>query len=239
MTGPRKNAGKHEWRFFVEMATNPDRFPVLYNLVLVAARQAGIDSARLPDFLHIEGVRNFDLLGRAGSGIDVRDRRRTQGREERAQLLAPNEADTIRMVEQAVRLGQLTASQVLDDYSHSCAFCGFAPKSIPGNRLFVASHIKPWADSDDAERLDPHNGVAACPTHDAAFDSGLITINGELRVHRSPSLKRSAAADKRRSMRTSATRSLLVCSSRMVPTGPGAPLVEWHHEHVYQGELVS
>ena len=66
--------------------------------------------------------------------------------------------DTIRMAEQTVRLGQHRfASQVLDNYSHSCAFCGFAPKSIPVNRLLLASHFKPWADSDDNERLEWHH----------------------------------------------------------------------------------
>lgn len=58
LDGSRKNAGKHEWRVFVEMATNPDMFPVLYNVVLLAAREVGIDSTRFPNFLHIDGVRD-------------------------------------------------------------------------------------------------------------------------------------------------------------------------------------
>ncbi|WP_407664684.1 HNH endonuclease [Micromonospora tarensis] len=33
--------------------------------------------------------------------------------------------------------------------------------------MLVASHIKPWRVSTHAERLDPRNGLAACPTHDA------------------------------------------------------------------------
>jgi putative restriction endonuclease len=240
LDGSRKNAGKHEWQFFVEMATSPDLFPVLYNVVLLAAREVGIDSARLPDFLHIEGVRDFDLLGQDElSGSTFETVVALKAAKKRAQLLASNEAETVRMVEQAVRLGQHRfASQVLDDYSHSCAFCGFAPKSIPGNRLLVASHIKPWADSDDVERLDPHNGVAACPTHDAAFDSGLITVNGGLRVHRSPGLKRSAAAD----AKVDAYFGDTLDARLLVPNGtdgPGRPYLKWHHEHIYQGELVE
>ena len=102
----------------------------------------------------------------------------------------------------------------------------------------MASHIKPWAVSDDVERLDPHNGVAACPTHDAAFDSGLITINGGLRVHRSPSLERSAAADPKVDAYFGDT----LAARLLVPDGadgPGRPYLDWHHEHVYQGELAS
>ena len=43
-----------------------------------------------------------------------------------------------------------------------------------GRRMLVASHIKPWKDSSPRERLDHRNGLAACPTHDAAFDAGLL-----------------------------------------------------------------
>lgn len=240
LDGSRKNAGKHEWRFFVEMATNPDLFPALYNAVLLAAREVGIDSAQLPDFLHIEGVRDFDLLGQDElSGSTFETVVALNAARKRAHLLASNEAETVRMAEQAVRLGQHRfASQVLDDYLHSCAFCGFAPRSIPGNRLLVASHIKPWGDSDDVERLDPHNGVAACPTHDAAFDSGLITINGGLRVHRSPGLKHSAMTD----AKVDAYFGDALAPRLILPdgaAGPGRPYLEWHNEHVYQGELVS
>ncbi len=47
----------------------------------------------------------------------------------------------------------------------------------------LAGHIKPWRDSGRAERLDPRNGLAACPAHDVAFDTGMITVNGGLRIH--------------------------------------------------------
>ena len=45
------------------------------------------------------------------------------------------------------------------------------------HRLLIASHIKPWRDSTPAERLDARNGIAACPIHDAASDTGLLTVN--------------------------------------------------------------
>jgi hypothetical protein len=47
--------------------------------------------------------------------------------------------------------------------------------------LLRASHIKPWRDSDNGERLDPYNGLLLSPSYDAAFDSGLISFaeNGE------------------------------------------------------------
>jgi predicted restriction endonuclease len=42
--------------------------------------------------------------------------------------------------------------------------------------LLRASHIKPWRDSDNRERLDPYNGLLLSPAYDAVFDSGLITF---------------------------------------------------------------
>lgn len=54
--------------------------------------------------------------------------------------------------------------------------------------MLLAGHIKPWKDSTPSERLDPRNGLAACPAHDVAFDTGLITVNGGLRIHVAPSL---------------------------------------------------
>lgn len=59
----------------------------------------------------------------------------------------------------------------------------------------MASHIKPWKDSSDRERLDHRNGLAACPTHDAAFDAGLITVDGNLRVHLAHRLAASVETD--------------------------------------------
>lgn len=41
-----------------------------------------------------------------------------------------------------------------------------------------ASHIKPWRDSTDAERLDPFNGIPLVANLDALFDAGLISFDG-------------------------------------------------------------
>lgn len=238
LDGSQTNAGANEWRFFVEMATDPLQFPALYNRVREAARQMGIGDDRLPDFLALDGTTEQELLGqdelspRTLEAVLV-----VKAAKKRAQLLA-GEAETMRLVEQEVRLGQHRfAGAVLDNYAHSCGFCGFAPRSLPKQGLLVASHIKPWSVSDDKERLDPANGVAACPTHDAAFDRGLITVNGGLRVHRAPPLERSSRSDP--GVDRYFGQSLL--ASLAVPASgkrPGDSYLAWHHEHVYQGELV-
>jgi putative restriction endonuclease len=41
----------------------------------------------------------------------------------------------------------------------------------------IASHIKPWRDGDNDERLDPENGLMLTPTIDHLFDKGFISFN--------------------------------------------------------------
>lgn len=54
--------------------------------------------------------------------------------------------------------------------------------------LLRASHIKPWSDSNNQERLDPYNGLLLSPAYDAAFDAGLITFSDDGAVVVSPTL---------------------------------------------------
>jgi predicted restriction endonuclease len=42
--------------------------------------------------------------------------------------------------------------------------------------LLRASHIVPWAECTDAQRLDVHNGLLLSALWDAAFDRGLISF---------------------------------------------------------------
>ena len=42
--------------------------------------------------------------------------------------------------------------------------------------------MKPWAKSTNKERADVANGICACPTHDSAFDSGLLTVTADLQI---------------------------------------------------------
>lgn len=52
-----------------------------------------------------------------------------------------------------------------------CALTGIA---VP--ELLIASHIKPWRDSDDAQRLDPCNGLLLAAHVDKAFDKYLLSF---------------------------------------------------------------
>ena len=55
-----------------------------------------------------------------------------------------------------------------------------------------ASHIKPWHDCDNTERLDVFNGLLLIPNLDALFDRGLIAFDNEGAILVSPSLSFSA-----------------------------------------------
>jgi predicted restriction endonuclease len=84
-----------------------------------------------------------------------------------------------------LRRGQQFFRQtVLNAYGVRCCITGI---DVP--RLLVASHIRPWSQFP-ADRLNPRNGLCLSTLHDAAFDSGLITLNKDLRVMLSPKLKK-------------------------------------------------
>ena len=65
-------------------------------------------------------------------------------------------------------------------------------ESLGAKCMLVAGHIKPWKPS---ERLDPRNGLAACPSHDVAFDTGLLTVGPALQIHVSETLAKAVRGD--------------------------------------------
>jgi putative restriction endonuclease len=67
------------------------------------------------------------------------------------------------------------------------ADCGRCPITlIADERLLVASHIKPWVESNDTEKLDPKNGLMLTPTYDRLFDQGFISFSDAQEVILSP-----------------------------------------------------
>ena len=73
------------------------------------------------------------------------------------------------------RIGQGRFKKDLLAYWDSqCAVTGFS-----GGDLLRASHIKPWRDCNNAERLDKFNGLLLSPSYDAAFDSGYISFKND------------------------------------------------------------
>lgn len=56
---------------------------------------------------------------------------------------------------------------------------------VSDTHLLIASHIKPWREASNGERLSGHNGLLLSPHVDALFDEQWITFedNGQMRVH--------------------------------------------------------
>lgn len=78
------------------------------------------------------------------------------------------------------RLGQgAFRANVLRTWQGACAVSGCAITEV-----LRASHMKPWRDATNEERLDPDNGIPLLATLDALFDRGLISFgdDGEMLV---------------------------------------------------------
>jgi hypothetical protein len=92
-----------------------------------------------------------------------------------------SETDKISLVK--CRIGQGTFRQKLIGYWGACSATKFKDTN-----LLIASHIKPWKASTNAERLDVFNGLLLTPNLDKAFDSGLVTFDDNGKIIISPQL---------------------------------------------------
>lgn len=93
---------------------------------------------------------------------------------------APTETERKELI--SARVGQGKFRRDLLKLRGCCYVTG-----IYDHRLLRASHIKPWRDSTNQERLDPHNGLLLSPLYDHLFDQGLIsfTDNGKMLISES------------------------------------------------------
>lgn len=62
--------------------------------------------------------------------------------------------------------------RLLKLWGSQCAVTG-----VGISEALIASHIKPWADSSNAERLDKFNGLILSASIDRLFDQGLISFD--------------------------------------------------------------
>jgi putative restriction endonuclease len=189
LDGSRSHGGRWDVLAGAILRDDPARFSCTYRLLLSAARAEEIGPGRLPDFLGIEHGGELALLGQEELDISALE---AELREQIARRLAASgrtDPETERILLAAARVGQhVFAQQVLANCGSRCVFCGLSPAAFGARRMLLAGHIKPWKDSSPGERLDPRNGLAACPAHDVAFDTGLLSVNGGLRIHVARSL---------------------------------------------------
>ena len=92
--------------------------------------------------------------------------------------IAIAETERQELIKARVGQGQFR-KKVLQKYESRCIITG-----IDNPRLLLASHIKPWAVSSNAERLNSENGLCLSPAYDRLFDIGLISFSqkGQLRI---------------------------------------------------------
>ena len=196
LDGSRSHGARWDALAGALLREDPTAFSRIYRILLQAARAQGIDQAMLPDFLGLEHGGEFALLGQEELDVSALEEVLS---EQVARLTADDpgaERDTERILLAALRVGQhVFAGQVLSNCGNRCVFCGLRPASFGAKRMLLAGHIKPWKDSTPSERLDPLNGIAACPAHDVAFDTGMLTVNGGLRIHTAKSLAEAVLSD--------------------------------------------
>ena len=86
------------------------------------------------------------------------------------------------------RVGQgAYRKRIIHRWEYKCAVTNFNKLDI-----LIASHIVPWAQSNDIERLDVHNGILLSPTYDALFDKHLITFDHKGKIILSDKIEHSA-----------------------------------------------
>ena len=82
----------------------------------------------------------------------------------------PNSTERLGLVNSRVGQGAYRKS-ILHRWSYQCAATGYND-----TKVLIASHILPWKDSNDGQRLDVDNGILLSPDFDALFDKHLISF---------------------------------------------------------------
>ena len=71
---------------------------------------------------------------------------------------------------------------------------------ISQREMLVASHIKPWSQSDPFEKTDIHNVLCLNTFHDRLFDQHLMTVTVDREIHYSDALRDGLTEDVQESM---------------------------------------
>lgn len=129
-----------------------------------------------------------------------------------------------------IRVGQnFFRSAVLNAYGYSCCITG-----IKKTELLIASHIKPWLDSNSkTERTNPSNGLCLNVLHDKLFDRGLITRDKKYRIVFSKKLIDVSMDEKTRLWFYSYENQQIVLPDKFLP---GKDFIEYHNDVIFKGE---
>lgn len=134
-------------------------------------------------------IESLNRYSQQGYGVgDIEDRYSTDEYIELESIVtaAPEQIEVTETEKEQViksRIGQSTFKRELVIIQKKCRLCG-----VSDERFLIASHIKPWRQSDNQERLDVNNGLLLCPNHDVLFDKGYISFEDDGRILISESL---------------------------------------------------
>lgn len=98
---------------------------------------------------------------------DIKDELEAEGL---AQSTTIPELEKLQLVK--ARTGQGLFRQNVLKVENQCRITGLAD-----TRFLIASHIKPWRESTNAEKIDGNNGLLLSPHVDRLFDKALITFS--------------------------------------------------------------
>jgi len=97
--------------------------------------------------------------------------------------------ETTRLAIVKARVGQGIFRDEVSKVEKHCRLTG-----VEDADHLVASHIKPWKDSDNRERLSGQNGLMLTPTPDHLFDKGFISFGDDGRLLYAARVNREALA---------------------------------------------
>jgi hypothetical protein len=108
--------------------------------------------------------------------------RETQSKLNRQGVISPNRARKYRKPNETERKGLVTSrvgqgyyrQKIIERWEGKCPVSGMS--IIP---ILIASHIVPWSQSNDEEKLDVNNGILLSPNVDALFDKCLISFKND------------------------------------------------------------
>jgi hypothetical protein len=120
------------------------------------------------------GKTTSNTISRQGVVSDKRKRTYTR----------PNKTERSGLVTSRVGQGYYR-QQIREKWGSTCPVTGV---QITG--ILIASHIVPWSESTDQERLDPNNGILLSPNIDSLFDRHLVSFTSAGNMVVSPKISK-------------------------------------------------
>lgn len=148
------------WTMFRKLA-----LPIMTSLIVQKIEIAGAHYLWFRPYINEIGIENDVIRDLIDKEIEKVEQDRTITETTRLQLTK-------------ARVGQgAFRENVISKFNGQCIVT-----QINDERVLVASHIKPWVVSANAEKLDKENGLLFTPTFDKLFDKGFISFrdSGEI-----------------------------------------------------------